>query len=259
MPVTADHVAEYRTEGYTLIRGLIPAELTDRVRRRILEVAGDPKVWPLNRFQTVDPSRYRHDDGQQIPQGVQLPAAQEPLFGEMADHPALQEAMSGLLGGPVRRFTDQIGIRWGRIREEQGGKSFYHQDSYYWRIEPQLGCNAWIPLVPVNARTGGGLAVMPGTHADWTLLDHEQYYDDPPMGHGVGENWKPFQRHRIPLDQIDMTREKAFDMQPGDALFFTNFTWHRSDPNRSGTDQAYYAIAYRLQEAPSEGATGAGA
>ncbi|MAE60341.1 MAG: hypothetical protein CMJ49_03190 [Planctomycetaceae bacterium] len=35
----------------------------------------------------------------------------------------------------------------------------------------------------------------------------------------------------------------------GDALFFTNYTWHRSEPNRTGRTLTYYAIAYQLTAA----------
>jgi ectoine hydroxylase-related dioxygenase (phytanoyl-CoA dioxygenase family) len=34
-------------------------------------------------------------------------------------------------------------------------------------------------------------------------------------------------------------------MKAGDALFFTNYTWHRAEPNLSGTDRLFYAIAYK--------------
>jgi hypothetical protein len=36
-------------------------------------------------------------------------------------------AGAALLGGPVRRFTEQLIIKHGFITEEQGGRSYYHQ------------------------------------------------------------------------------------------------------------------------------------
>jgi len=32
-------------------------------------------------------------------------------------------------------------------------------------------------------------------------------------------------------------------------LFFTNYTWHRSEPNRTGQTKSYYAIAYQRASA----------
>ena len=37
-------------------------------------------------------------------------------------------------------------------------------------------------------------------------------------------------------------------MQAGDGLFFTNYTWHRSEANRSGETKMFYAIAYQLTD-----------
>ena len=60
--------------------------------------------------------------------------------------------------------------------------------------------------------------------------------------------YAPFKRHRIPLDQIDPTREVLVEMSAGDGLFFSNYTWHRSEPNRTGETMAFYAIAYQRRE-----------
>ena len=37
-------------------------------------------------------------------------------------------------------------------------------------------------------------------------------------------------------------------METGDALFFSNYTWHRSEPNRTGETMMFYGIAYQLQK-----------
>ena len=89
------------------------------------------------------------------------------------------------------------------------------------------------------------LGIKPRTHLAGTLHPHEDYYDDPAQGVLRGEEFKPFQRHRIPLRDVDFSDEIVFPMQPGDGLFFTNYTWHRSEPNRTGQTKMFYAIAYR--------------
>ena len=88
------------------------------------------------------------------------------------------------------------------------------------------------------------LAVIPESHRNWTLTEHESYYDDPPMGRS-NPTFEPFKRHRIPHDQIDYSNELLVPMEAGDGLFFSNYTWHRSEPNRSGQTKAFYAIAYQ--------------
>ena len=247
MQVTERHIEDYREEGYCLVEGLMPADQVAAVRQRVEEIVELKPEWPERHFQVLDPERYQSAAGQALPGGIQQPAGQEEVFRALADHTHLVAAMERLLGAPVERYTDQVGVKYGQVVEEQGGRSYFHQDSFYWHIDPQLGCNCWIPLWPVG-REAIALAVMPRTQQGWRLIEHESYFDDPAMGH-LGDGFKSFKRHRVPLDQVDYSREILIPMQPGDGLFFTNYTWHRSEPNRTGENRAFYAIAYQVQAA----------
>lgn len=126
MTLPEAHRRQYHEEGYTVVRGLIPREETARVRSRLLAILEGDHDWPADHFQVLDPARFRNRDGGFVPIGVQLPARREPVFQETADHPRLRSAMSGLLGGPVTRYTDQALIK----SPDVDGVSFYHQD---WR------------------------------------------------------------------------------------------------------------------------------
>ena len=241
---TETHLRQYREEGYCLIEGLIPADLVEAARRRTMELARGLADWPSRHFQVLDPDRYRSTGGRPLPGGIQQPASQEAVFARIADHPRLAAAMAALLGGPVERYTDQIGVKHAAVAEEQGGRSYFHQDSFYWKIAPELGCNCWIPLTEV-APEASALAVMPASHRGWRLAGHESYYDDPPMGRMDDDGFRPFKRHRIPPDPVHASHERLIATRPGDGLLFTNYTWHRSEPNRSGRTRAFYAIAYQ--------------
>ncbi|MBI2192217.1 MAG: phytanoyl-CoA dioxygenase family protein [Planctomycetes bacterium] len=242
MKLTEELVRQYHEEGYTLVRGLIPAEVVSAVRQRALEVAAGKHNWGDGPFQVIDPQRYRRPDGGLIPIGLQGPSKQEEVFSRMALHANLQDAMRQILGGEVHLFTDQAIIKHGMLAGEQGGRSYYHQDSYYWHIDPALGANCWIPLDEAD-RDAIALGIMPGSHRGWKLLEHEAYYDDPPWC--SARTLQPFKRLRIPASRIDFSREVVLPMMPGDGLFFTNYTWHRSEPNRTGRDKLFYAIAYQ--------------
>jgi len=239
------HRAQYDREGYTVVRNLIPAEELAAVRRMMLDLLDDNAHWPKRHFQILDPTVHRNAHGGFIPLGIQVPAQQSEVFKNVADHRRLRTAMSELLGGAVVRHTDQALIKSVHIKEVQGGATFYHQDSYYWRIAPKMGCNAWIALDEVG-KDAIALAMLPGSHLDWTLAEHEQYFDDPKACKAT--SGEPFKRHRIPLDQVDDSTEVLLPMRPGDAAFFSNFTWHRAEANRSGSNKCAYAIAYTLSE-----------
>jgi ectoine hydroxylase-related dioxygenase (phytanoyl-CoA dioxygenase family) len=245
MPLITDrHLEQYREEGYCLIEGLIPLELIDAARQRTLEIATQPPTWPATHFQVADPERYRSDQGGTLPIGIQRPASQERVFADVADHAHLVAAMAALLQSDVERFTDQLGLKHAAITEEQGGRSYFHQDSYYWKIDPELGCNCWIPLTDVGVNASA-LAVMPRSQAGWQLVEHESYYDDPPMGSVGDDGFQPFKRHRVTQSQVDFSQEQLIATKPGDGLFFTNYTWHRSEANTSCKTQVFYAIAYQ--------------
>ena len=246
--ITDQQKRQYEEDGYTLVRGLIPRPIVDAAKQRIMAVARGAHDWQGGHFHNIDTTRYTWPDGKPMPAGLQLPAKCEKVFDDFARHQNLIDAMEQLLGGDVKLFTDQVGIKYAAIREEQGGCSYYHQDSYYWHIDPSLGCNCWIPTDTVG-KDAIALSIMPGSHRDWTLREHEQYYDDPPIC--SGRDNIPFKRLRIPLDQVDYSNEVLVPMEPGDALFFTNYTWHRSEPNRSGEDKCFYAIAYQLAAVPA--------
>lgn len=242
--ITDKDLAQYRDDGYCLIRNLIPAHTMAAMRARMVESMESPPPWYEEATYVVDPSVGRHPKGHPWSAGFQLPAKHAQEFAAVADHPNMVAVMTALLGGPVKRFTDQTGVRQGFITTQQGGSSFYHQDSHYWRIAPRLGCNCWIPMER-SGRQAGVLVIKPGTHRSWTLVPHEKYFDDPRVGRYLNSEFLCFPRERIPFDQIDFSDEIVFEMEAGDALFFTNYTWHRSEPNRTGATQMHYAIAYQ--------------
>jgi hypothetical protein len=237
-----EQLQQYRDLGYCVIPGLIPDNDITAARQRLEQIITTRPAWPPERFQDLDPSRC--PGPAPVAGGIQRPGLEEEVFSRVASHPHLAEAMQALLGGPVELYTDQLGIKYGWNDTQQGGRSYFHQDSWYWKIAPELGCNCWIPLHDVGA-DAIALAVMPRSQQGWQLTTHEQYFDDPAMGRVDHGTFTPFQRHRIPADVIDSSQEHLVDMRPGDGLFFSNYTWHRSEPNRSGQTKAFYAIAWQ--------------
>jgi ectoine hydroxylase-related dioxygenase (phytanoyl-CoA dioxygenase family) len=240
--VTPKQLSQYKEEGYTLVRGLIPPAELEPLRRQMLAFeAGDRGDWPEQQFHNLDPARMRDANGGRMIGGVQLPAKKSEDFRKVADHPNLQAAMMQILGGPVVRYTDQCAVKSHLVVSPQGSCTFFHQDTSYWELDPELGCNCWIPLQTVE-RDAIALAIMPRSHVGWKLVEHERYFDDPALF--AGDAVEPFQRRRIPINTIDFSKEVLVPMRAGDGLFFTNYTWHRSEKNTTGRTMMYYAIAY---------------
>jgi len=239
--LSGEQIKHYREMGYTLIRGLIPAEEL-AVAREILLKIDDGDCCGIVDDQFHHAVAFKNDRRGKIIAGVQSPAKSLPVFDAIAGHHRLKTAMQELLGGPVTRYTDQCGIKSFHIKTAQGGQTFYHQDSNYWRIAPEQGCNCWIPFDDVGPDSSA-LAVIPQSHAGWIMQEHELYLDDPPLC--SGRSAQPFKRRRIPLDRVDYSKELLIPMKAGDGLFFTNYTWHRSEKNKSGKTKCFYAIAFQ--------------
>ncbi len=254
MPATAavlssQQVQQYAAEGYTFAPGLISAGELAELRQVLVEIVQGQRdeTWPQRSLQVANPEQFTNPRGGPLAWGVQLPSRHHPAFAAVAGHPQLAGAMAQLLGGPVQQHTDQALIKHPGMEQYDGGRTFYHQDSWYWKLAPKLGCNAWIALDEVGVGSIA-LALLPGSQAGWELEPHESYYDNPTIHSAV--SGQAFMRHRIPSARVDASKEVLLPMRPGDAAFFSNFTWHRAEPNLSGEHKMAYAVAYRRIEQP---------
>ncbi len=237
-------VARYHEEGFVVVRGLIPAELAGGVRDGLMKVmASEGSQCPIERVQVLDPARYRAPSGGMVAVNVARPGDSIEACAQAREHPALMAAMTQLLGGEHVLTGDQGIIKSGWITQEQGGQSFYHQDTWYFRLKARAGCNAWIACDEVGPGAIA-LALMPGSHLGWTVTEHEEYHDEPSYHHGG--SGKAFSRFRIPRGKIDFSKEVIVQLSPGDAVLFNNFTWHRAEPNRTGKHLFALSVARQL-------------
>ncbi len=248
MSMTPEAKEQYDREGWCIVRQLLKPALIEAARARIDEIVESPPEWEWKHYQFIDPEAYSRADGGPLPGFLQQPAGEDEAFSEIVRHPQVKMAMEVLLGGKVRLYTDQAGIKHGQIEGEQGGCSYYHQDTYYWHREPGIGANIWLPLDKVGPQAIA-LALKPYSHRGWKVEKHESYYDSPKYGTWDDGKFQPITRHRIPLDKASEGDEVIVELEPGDGVVFTNYTWHRSEPNRTGRTLCFYAIDYELDTA----------
>ena len=139
----------------------------------------------------------------------------------------------------MRHYTDQTIFKPAVFK---AGRSFYHQDCFYWKLRPKVCLNCWVALDRVD-RGIMALGFLPGSHRRWRVQFHEAYWDQVPKH---GRDGSTYQRRRIPLSVVDAASEDLIPGEPGDAFFFNNYTWHRGEPNLGEVNRAAYAIAYQL-------------
>jgi hypothetical protein len=234
--LTPQQIASFQENGYLRLEPLLAPEELEPLKACLEELLHGQLDWPRRCFQTLDGRRYTTPAGEPMPEGIQLPAGQDQRFRAVAEHPRLVAVMQALMGGEVRRYTDQVIMKSPGISPA----TFFHQDGFYWRNTPEKTINCWIALDDAD-RGNGCLSFLPGSQ-QWGLQEHERYLDEPALHNG--ETGEPFQRLRIPLERVDFSREVAEPVKAGGALLFLKYTWHRSDPNHSPYQRRAYAVAY---------------
>lgn len=232
----------FEKDGFCVIRGFYSRDEVAPVRARLEEIyEGHHNYdWPNEHLRALDPTNRDTPGGNYRSGSLQRPAVLEETFHDFAYNTKLISAMEILLKEPVKLYTDQTIFKPGAIR---AGRSFYHQDGFYWKLRPKACINAWVALDDTDYEAIA-MGFLAGSQSDWRIAHHEEYWDEVPAA--GGKDGKPFKRKRIPLDAVDDTKDQLIPGAPGDAFFFSNYTWHRAEPNLSGVNRAAYAIAYQI-------------
>jgi hypothetical protein len=234
--LTPQQIDSFWSRGYLKLDQLLTLPEVEVLKERLDDVLNGRVEWPKSCFQILDPNKYRSPTGDVMPEGIQGPARQDERFQAIAEHPRLIEVMKDLMGPDVKRYTDQVIMKSPGISPA----TFFHQDGFYWKNTPEKTVNCWIALD--DAEVGNGcLCFMPESHK-LGLKEHESYFDEPSIH--SGQTGEAFKRLRIPLDQIDFSKDVAEPVKPGGCLLIQKYCWHRSDPNRSSLRRRAYAIAY---------------
>ena len=152
------------------------------------------------------------------------------FFGVFA-HPILLE-LAGIILGPEIRLYPNYSVR-PKLPANKRTEVLWHQDAGYTSKEADIlrMMNVWAPLVPVNFENGC-MEFIPQSHK-WGVVPHEkdEYY------------------LRIHDDYIKPVEGDAvrIEIEPGDAVIFSNLLFHRGLPNR--TEHIRWSLDFRYQDA----------
>lgn len=242
-PLTAEDLAAYHRDGFVILRGVVPAAVRNSVRQA---------------FETVVDAfaRQWHAEGM-----VDDPLEGLPFERRWAElrrqHPARfpvswRKALVGkdIYGlwqvpeilGPVRSIIgDEVyahGVWNGRPREPSSNvqKIAWHQDAHYyidWDAADGQLISAWLPLVPVDERSGC-LQFMPGSHRQGWI---ERTRSDNGLFTVPDAALAPF----TPYSAV---------MEPGDLVLFCDTVLHQALDNQS--DYVRWSIDIRFAEPAAE-------
>ncbi len=205
--VTAGDVAQYKRDGFVLVRGMFSADEIGLLRRAAKE------------DKDLDDHAFGRADGEGGV--VRLSLWNHPgegIYGMFARCRSMVDSAELLLEGEVYHYHSKMIMKEPRI----GGAWAWHQDYGYWYQNGVLFPLLTSVFIAVDRATkeNGCLQVLKGSHLAGRI-EHTL------TGDQAGADLER-------VNQLAKRLELVYvEMEPGDALFFDSNLLHRSDQNHS--------------------------
>jgi len=206
----ATQIARYRSNGYVFpVHALTPAEAAD-VR---MEIEG------FERRSGLAAGHVIRNKGH-----LKLTRLYDLIF-----HQKVLDAVESVLGPDILCWGSSLFVKEGN----DPGFVAWHQDSYYWGLEPDDVVSAWIALYPSTIENGA-MRVIPGSQ---TM---------PPLSHrqSAAESANMLFTHEELADDVDEAKAVDITLAQGDMSLHHIKILHGSPPNRSNGRRMGYAIRY---------------
>lgn len=217
MPKTPNHLSQtqvqgYRRNGYVCpVPGIAPAEA-----RRLLRLLAE-----FEARTGLTAGHVIRNKGH-----LKLTALYELIFND-----AVLDAVESLLGPDIMCWGSSLFVK----DASDPGFVAWHQDSYYWGLDPADVCSAWIALAP-STLENGAMRVIPGSH-----LDDEMARAHGPSAKGSANML--FTHEEIAVE-VDERRGVDLLLEQGEMSLHHVKIVHGSPPNRSAGRRCGYAIRY---------------
>ena len=205
--VDDDHVVEFSSRGFTIVRGLFSADEAADYRDHYMTLneqgSHEGDYAGVSGGGEFDPLK-------QYPRMIHMHRWDEKSLGYLL-HPRIRKVMKTLLG------RDPYAVQTMLYFKPPGARGqAIHQDNFYLRAQPSTCVAAWMAL-DVCDEDNGCLMLVPGSH-EWPLLctvdaDTSQSFTD------------------VTVPIPEGTEVTPAIMQPGDVLFFNGQVVHGSTPN----------------------------
>jgi ectoine hydroxylase-related dioxygenase (phytanoyl-CoA dioxygenase family) len=206
-PVTEEIVEEFVRDGAVCIRQAFSADELALLARGIEQNLASPGERALVASRPDDPGRFFEDfcNWRRIPEYEQF----------IRKSTAAEIAAELMRSRRVRLFHDHLLVKEPATRQPTP----WHQDQPYYNVDGTQVCSAWIPIDPVDREST--LEFVAGTHRGPWLM---------PRTFMAGEaKWFP-EGSLQELPDIDANRDAfqilAWELEPGDAVFFHMLTLH---------------------------------
>lgn len=230
---TASQLAQFRRDGYVIVRGLAPPALT----RDLLAAARvdlDRRTGPLEHEADV---RYpgapasKDAPGGTTVRRLLRACDRGQVFQRWATGPVVAARLRQLLGGNVmlvRAHHNCIMTKQPRFSSD----TLWHQDIRYWAFARPDLVSVWLALGRERPENGC-LRLLPGTHQ---IAFGPERLDE-----------QHFLRLDHPKNQTLLATAVVAELEPGDVLFFHALTFHAA--SRNGTDETKFSLVFTYRAA----------
>ncbi len=150
---------------------------------------------------------------------------------ELIFEPAILDAVESVLGPDILCWGSSLFVK------EAGDPAFvaWHQDSYYWGLDPADVCSAWIALKP-STLENGAMRVIPGSHRGAAMaLEHQASAPD---------SANMLFTHEEIAVAVDEAGAADLLLAQGEMSLHHVKIVHGSPPNRSDDRRMGYAIRF---------------
>ena len=144
-------------------------------------------------------------------------------------HEKVLDAVESILGPDILCWGSSLFVK----EANDPGFVAWHQDSYYWGLEPDDVVSAWIALYPSTIENGA-MRVIPGSQ---TM---------PPLSHrkSATDSANMLFTHEELAEDVDEAKAVDLTLAQGDMSLHHIKILHGSPPNRSAGRRMGYAIRY---------------
>ena len=225
MKLTPEHVAQYRVDGATVVRGLFNAAEMKLLEQGIERNMAAPSPLAVVASKPEDPGYFIEDfcNWQRIPEFRQF------IF----ESPAAEIAGQLMDASEVRLYHDHLLVK----EPKTVAKTPWHQDQPYYNIDGFMNCSMWLPVDAVNEQST--LRFVAGSHTGGWLMPRTFMNNE--------AKWFP-EGSLKELPDIDGNPEKfkilAWALQPGDAVFFHMLTLHGAGGVEGGMRRRVLSVRF---------------
>jgi hypothetical protein len=214
MRINPQDIAQFRANGYLIVRGLFKGrDLADLIRW-----TDDVEAWPETPGEAMKYFETSRGDGSRLLQRIENFYPYHDGFRAMCDGPELRGISSELIGEEAVLFKEKINFKL------PGGAGFEpHQDAQAdWGKYSNFHITAMVSVDPCTLENG--CLEMVAGHHDRGL---------------IGDLWKP-----LSDEQMRGMNFTSVPTAPGDAIFFDSYAPHRSAPNNTADPRRVLYITY---------------